>query len=242
MVLVFAVCVGVHLFIVSVQPKCLMVIDELKRKRYRRVALGFALTTFLVPLFSIPWPPIVAIVSSDNDANYGPYDYKCWLSTYRKYTSTSERSNKTVAAVEEALMIHFWGLFVSLFGTISVSYAYIVLYCRSSRLTYHVCAVTCGMISVPIVTALNVASYVIVVVRGHVQEVEILLYVTAISTPLLFFLAGVAFILRLCLIRYVIAIRRRQYTPIAYPPDKDICNITAKVLPQCADSSTGDLD
>ena len=208
-VLVFGGCVGAHLVGVMRRPKCLMVIEELKQKRYRQMTLVYGFTTFLLPLLFVPWPVFVG-------KSYGPYDYKCWLNSTSAYVS-APRNDSTVimTAVNEALLMHAWAVLVALFGTASVSYSYITLYCRSTKLTYHVCAVTCGMMGVLTTTFLNVAAYVVLAVQG--REAVTLLYVTAIWAPLQFILAGVAFMSRSCVVGYV-RFRRRQYTPIGHPP------------------------
>ena len=225
--LVFGACCGIHLIVVTRRMKCLMVIDGLKRQRYMWFVLAFATATFLLPIFFVLGP--IATHS------YGPYDYKCWLKTNYSVESV----------VEEALVMHVWGVLVSVFVVVAVSYAYVNLYCRSSRVTRHVCAVASGMAGFPVVTALNVAVYVSMAVH-HVERIEPLLYVTAIWTPLQFILADLALILRSCIIGCV-RFRRRQYTPIKdsrQPPDNDAQNVEVIVrgLPQCSagDKTSGD--
>ena len=223
--LVFGACGGVHLIIVTRRLKCLMVIDELKRRRYMRLVMVFTLATFLLPFIFVLGPIITQ--------SYGQYDYKCWLK--RDYTASSPN------LVEEVLVMHVWGVLVSVFVMVAVSYAYVTLYCRSSRLTRHVCVVALGMAGFPIVTALNVAVYVAIATH-LVERIEPLLYVTAIWTPLQFILADLALVSRSC-ITVCVHIRRRQYTPIResrQPPDKNAQNaVTARVLPQCsADEET----
>lgn len=228
MAVVFGGCVGTHLIIVTKRLKCLMVIDELKRRRYRRLLFAFIFSTFLLPLLSLPWP------------RYGPYDYKCWLIV----DSGPNNTYFVERVVLEAVVMHIWGVLISVFIIAAVLYAYVTLYCRSSRFTRHVCAVSCGMMGIPIITVLNVTEYVcLAALHLDAEQLEKLFYVSAIWTPLQFILAGLALLTRSSVIIHSARIRRRRYVLIKgsghSAENKSGKSDVARVLPQC---STGTSD
>lgn len=62
--LVIITCIGTHLLILIVQPKCLQVIEEVKLQRYRIILRVYIIAAFLVPFFFLPWPFISGMQSS----------------------------------------------------------------------------------------------------------------------------------------------------------------------------------
>ena len=70
--LVNLVCLGTHLLILTTNPKCLQVINEVKIKRYKIIQNIHFIVSFSVPfIFLVPWPFI--------HDQYGNQLYLCWL-------------------------------------------------------------------------------------------------------------------------------------------------------------------
>ncbi|KAL5506616.1 hypothetical protein EMCRGX_G008299 [Ephydatia muelleri] len=91
-------CTGVQLCLLVRQPKWLMVIDELKRKRHRSILMMYAMVTFVLPLVFLPWPLM--------SHGYGRNDYICYIITYQPHNQ---------ALIEQLLLWYGWAYLVWFF-------------------------------------------------------------------------------------------------------------------------------
>ena len=69
--LVAMTCLGTHLLIMMTQPRCLQVIQDEKKKRYKMLQRIYLVAPFLVPIVFVPWPFI--------STHYGEDGVVCWL-------------------------------------------------------------------------------------------------------------------------------------------------------------------
>ena len=115
-ILVTLICMGIHLFIIMVRPKCLQVIKEVKQKRYKHLQRSYIFATLVVPVLFVPWPFI--------KIKYGENEYLCWLEYNR-----SVYDEPVSYVIGRLLMWHFWAVLVWMFAVAMLLFA-IYRYCR----------------------------------------------------------------------------------------------------------------
>ena len=114
-------CIGFHLLLQMCQPKCFQVIDEVRRKRFRKLAVVYLLFVILVPLLFVFWPFLTW-------AKYGKDGTFCWISD----TAIDPWYVKLV-------LWHIWALLICLF-TLLVSLLVIArLFLRAAKCNADVC-------------------------------------------------------------------------------------------------------
>lgn len=67
-------CISIHLLLQICQPKFLQVIDEVRRRRSKILAIVYLLCAILTPLLFVFWPFLTS--------SYGKDDFYCWISNY----------------------------------------------------------------------------------------------------------------------------------------------------------------
>ena len=119
-VLVIVTCLGIHLFILMTQPKCLRVIKEEKQKRYRRIQKLYLIASFLVPIFFVPWP----FIKTQYMYVYGKNKYLCWLADSINCNSSGITTEYVLGPL---LMWYIWAVLVWVMAvavTVFVFYRY----------------------------------------------------------------------------------------------------------------------
>ena len=126
--LVGLTCLGIHLFILMTQPKCLHVIKEEKQKRYRRIQKLYLIASFLVPIFFVPWPFI------KTQYRYGKDQYLCWLADNINCNSTGITAEYVLGPL---LMWHIWAVFVWVMA-VAVTIFVFYRYCLHRRISKNI--------------------------------------------------------------------------------------------------------
>ena len=98
--LVIIPCFGTYLLIIMVQPKCFLVINEEKQRRYKKLLRLFAAVTFFLPIVYTPWPFI--------NGSYGKNGYICWF-------KAPTINSSPVQLYEPILLFSMWAFMVWLF-------------------------------------------------------------------------------------------------------------------------------
>ena len=135
--LVTLICLGIHLCIIMIHPKCLKVIKEEKQRRHTLLQRSYIFATFTIPLLFVPWPFI--------EMGYGKDEYLCWLASNQP-CNFSDRSVPLL--IVHLLMWHFWAILAWMFAVAVVVVA-IYRYCMhksASNVTtsihsHNVCAI-----------------------------------------------------------------------------------------------------
>ena len=116
--LVTLICLGIHLCIIMIHPKCLKVIKEEKQRRYTLLQRSYIFATFTIPVLIVPWPFMII------ETKYGKDEYLCWLA------SSCISSNATVSyVIGRLLMWHFWAFLAWMFAVAMLVLA-TYRYCR----------------------------------------------------------------------------------------------------------------
>ena len=199
-------CVGFHLIVLKRNPKFLMVIDEVKNRRYRQLIYFYSFVTFVVPLLLLPWPWIK--YKNDEANHYGASEYACWISLYDRNGNCSNLDYFVQGVILQLVLFYFCAF------VIAVSLAFVIL-----SVTFTVCCqisrpcTTNHCVLLP-VTALALGGVIVVEslfavdVRnwnGQVPYVQI--YATVVCIPLFMMLISLLLIARICYVRFV----RRQH-------------------------------
>ena len=116
--LVTLICLGIHLCIIMIHPKCLKVIKEEKQRRNTLLQRSYIFATFTIPVLFVPWPFM------DMEFEYGRDGYLCWL-TYNCNASDSILSY----LLSRLLMWDFW-VYLTWMFTIAVLVLAMYCYCR----------------------------------------------------------------------------------------------------------------
>lgn len=176
-------CVGVHLCLLIRQTKCLMVIDEIKRKRHKKLLLIYALVTFLLPSMFLPWPFL--------DDGYGRNDYTCYI---------IPAGNKGI--IEQLLMWHLWAYLVWFFTMVVIVQVMHTVWCKSvkkSNLTTNSVTLLCIMVVFLFAILINTAVYVVDAAITSEQtdyKYPWLLYTEAVCTSLQVIIATLVLMFR----------------------------------------------
>ena len=138
--LVVLMCIGTHLLMLMTHPKCLRVIKEEKKKRHNILQRFYYTATFLLPVFSVPWPFITI--------KYGKDEYLCWIAD-TPHCNASSASD----IIDRLVMWHIWAVLVWLFAVAVVILAF-YKYCIHQSRTMD--KVKPGVDSIAIITILIV--------------------------------------------------------------------------------------
>ena len=115
--LVNMICIGIHLLLQICPPKCLQVIENEKRKKYKNIILMFLVLETMVPFLFTPWPFI--------HNSYGIDDTVCWISECNFQYRAATRVMKIV-------LLFMWPLLVTSLTLISLFATCIILRLRAS--------------------------------------------------------------------------------------------------------------
>ena len=196
MLFVLVGCIGFHLVLLQQKPKFLMVIDEVKKRRYRNLVISYTLVTLIVPIVFLPWPLVVPSVKL-----YGPSAYICWISQYDENCSYL-----TAGLIEQAALFYVWTVIMT-FMTILIVCAVSVTVCRQvpRRYTTNYCTLlpitACLFIVVLIMDSLFIAVWVIEWKRVQLS-LSWLIYVQVTLPPLFNFYSIIVFFVRICYTKY----------------------------------------
>ena len=207
-VMLFALigCVGFHLGVLKTTPKWLMVIDEVKERRYRQLVIFYSLITFLVPLLTLPFPFILF-----QKNHYGTSEYVCWISLY---SESCTQKYLIEGLIEQGVFFYIWALIIVGILTLVVVFVTVTVYCRSSR------QCTTNHCTVLIVTALILSAVGIIEILFVLDVVDGLLqvpyqaaktYAKAIGFPFFSMFINSTLLARTCYIRYT---RRQRVVPV----------------------------
>ena len=119
--LVTLICLGIHLCIIMIHPKCLKVIKEEKQRRYTLLQRSYIFATFTIPLLFLPWPFI--------RTGYGKDEYFCWLASNHPCNSSDSSVSYLIVHL---LMWHIWAILVWMFA-VAVVVVVICRYCTHSQ-------------------------------------------------------------------------------------------------------------
>ena len=179
MTLIFiTACTGVQLSLLVRQPKCLMVIDELKRKRHRNILMSYAMVTFVLPLMFLPWPFI--------SHGYGRNDYTCYIIPDH--------------IVDQLFLWHVWAYLVWFFTLLVIILVLRTMRCKKlNNLTTNSITLLIIMIVFMLGILMNTAVFVmdaaLTPTRGYC-EYSWLLYTEAIFTSLPMIIISLVLLLR----------------------------------------------
>ena len=200
--LVVVTCIGIDLCLLVRQPKWLMVIVDIKRKRYRTLLVIYILLTFIFPLLFVPWPFVT------HPYGYGSSYYMCWIIPNQCYEHRG--------FLEQLLLWHTWAVGVWLFTMVIV--VIVVLHSmRYRRLTTNSATLFSVMVVFIICILINVAEFIVdAATRMYTvyKYRERLLYVSAIGTPLQVIIASLLLIFRAYRRNLKTAPRRRHYNEL----------------------------
>lgn len=186
-VLAITTCICIHLCLLTRQPKWLLVIGEIKRRRYQKLLFFYIQVTFILPLLFIPWPFVTN--------GYGKSYYMCWIMQQQC------KSGYSYSGVTEQLLL--WHLLAALVWLCTMVIIIFVLYsmrCRSCRkLTTNSATLLGIMAAFLIIIVINVAVFVMdASTRAYHNHVwrKWLLYSSAICTPLLVIIVSLILMIR----------------------------------------------
>ena len=209
MLLALCGCVGFHLIVITKPPKWLMVIDEVKRRRHKKLAILYTSITFIVPILFLPWPFVVP-----KHNQYGPTDYACWISPYDESCNESE-----VGWIEQVALFYFWILITTVTYVVIVTTVFVTLCCRQQRrqCTATSCAVIIDMalmfIAVTILGSIYVADWVIGQ-QKVAQSLPWLLYTRVACIPLVVLLISITMFVRICYTGHICKQDHSLYAPV----------------------------
>ena len=178
-------CVGIHLGLLVRQPKWLMVIDEVKRKRHRTLLVVYVHVTFILPLLLVPWPFMTQ--------GYGRNDYTCYIIPHQAYYMAG--------VIEQLLLWHVWAYLVWIIVMLVILLLLHTMSChRPSSLTTNATTLLCIMAVFLLAILVNTAVFVMDAAITTAQDVYCdylwLVYVEAICTPLQIMIASFVLMFR----------------------------------------------
>ena len=196
MILALIVCIGLHLCIITWNPKWLMVINEEKKRLYRKLTLCYSLVTFLVPLLFVPWP----FFAGGNHNHYGPSDYTCWISEYDENCNNSE-----VGLVEQASLFYLWAFFTALLLAVVVVMVSLILFIQSSRRCTATSCTIIVMAALLVIAAIVMWLLFVYDIKFGQQQVSKLwlVYLQAVCIPSCVTIINVALFVRTCYVGHV---------------------------------------
>ena len=163
-------CFGVHLFIVLLQPKCLMVIDEVKRARQKKLLIVYLVVSFVSPVFFVPWPFMTG--------NYGGADYLCWIA----YVEC--KGGLLSVILDQVLLWHAWAAVFCIFTAIVTVFILFILCQSSGRGNLNMYTMLCFMVVFLIIVVLNIAGAIVAWVDSPSLMTLSLTFAIGICTPL----------------------------------------------------------
>lgn len=202
MILVTAGCIGVHLSILRLQPKCLMVIEEQKNRRYKRLVKFYVIAIFLIPLLPMPFPFVYK--------QYGPSEFLCWISLNDGNCSQSYFQQ---GIIQQATLLYFWALVSAAVLALPLMIVTCTVCCQSSRqcTTNH-----CALLLMSTVWWFAVATleslFVWNIMIGAATVPNAYIYTVVVCIPLFMILISSMLLVRMC---YVQCIHRRYKGPPA---------------------------
>ena len=173
-------CFGVHLLIIVLQPKWLMVIEEVKRRRQKRLLFSYFVIIFGSPVVFVPWPTITG--------NYGNGDFICWIADAQCNIGLSN------VILDQILLWHGWACVACLFTALVTAFILSVLLRSSGRGNCNIYTILCFLIVFLVLVLLNIACAIAVWTQWSAKYLQ---YVNAICTPLGIALVGVVNIIRI---------------------------------------------
>lgn len=190
--LVIIPCFGTYLLIIMLQPKCFMVINEEKQRRYKKLLIFFAVATFFTPILFTPWPFI--------NSSYGRSGYVCW---FKIPTSTSSR----ITLYEPILLFSMWAFMVWLFTVCAVCIAF-YKYCAQGRKGFVSSKTNPSINAVLIILVVFMVSVVLTTsIQSALPGSFPGTFTTAVFTPLSLMISFIAIISQQC---YAIVAQGKQ--------------------------------
>ena len=189
--LVIITCTAIHLLLLVKSPKWLMVIDEVKRRRYGMLIKVYYLATFLVPLLFVPWPFVAQ--------RYGKSYFMCWIIPERISSSVDPYG------IEPLLLLYIEAILVWAF-TMCVIAVVLQKHCCSKTKLFTTNFVTLLSIMVLLLIAIvvNLTNFVVYLFAKSPIVYLAILYISAVGSALPSIIASVFLIVRAC--------KRRQKT------------------------------
>ena len=160
-------CFGVHLFIVVLQPKCLKVIDEVKRVRQKKLLTVYLVVSFISPVLFVPWPFVTG--------NYGSGYFMCWIANVKCKVDLKS------VILDQVFLWHAWACVFSVFTILITAFTLFILCHSSGRGNLNVYAMLCFMTVFLMIVVLNIVSDILIWVKPPTLR---LLLVVAVFTPL----------------------------------------------------------
>eukprot|EP00731_Ephydatia_muelleri_P011731 Em0006g625a len=180
--LVIITCTAIHLLLLVKQPKWLMVIDEIKRRRHRKLLKMYFLVTFLVPLLFVPWPFLTQ--------GYGRSYFVCWI--------ISNQCHEYPHGIEQFLLWHIGAILVWAFTTLVIAVVVHNMGCCSIKnLTTNFATLLSMMVLLLICILTNLANFV--VYYSSIDNPKVyaaLLYPVAVCTALPAIIASIFLMVR----------------------------------------------
>ena len=176
MLFILTGCVGCHLIIIMKPPKCLMVIGEMKMKRYRNLILFYSSITVIVPLLFVPLPFVII------NNHYGPSDYACWISQYDESCNDSD-----VGLIEQAALLYFWALIATITLVVVVIIVLATLLSRTQRKCTATSSALIVLTVVLLITTMAIGSLFVsdlIIGQRRVSTVPWILYTQVTCIPL----------------------------------------------------------
>ena len=187
--LVMLVCIGTHLLILTKPPKCLSVIKEQKRRRYKIIQAVYFIATFFTPVLFVPWSFI--------KITYGKDMYLCWVS---HNCNASHASDIT----DHLFTYYFWAVVVWIFAVAAVSVAF-YRYCLHQptvrhKLKFNTDIIVIIIILTSFIIAVATNSFIFIEVQIKRRSSFPVTILVASVTPLIMMIFALLLIFRLLIV------------------------------------------
>eukprot|EP00731_Ephydatia_muelleri_P011730 Em0006g624a len=198
--LVATTCIGVHLLLLLCQPKCLRVIEEQKRQRYKYFEILYIFLIIFMPLILLPWPFIENL--------YGKTGHLCWIGI-----NGNNSTGVLSGFIEQIVLYYLWSFLVFGFTTI-VTIVIIFTICRHTarKWSANIYTLLCYIVIFVIVNAIGLAIRVCnwMGCSAHSHRLE---HVQSIIFPLRTGLIAAVLLIRVC---YIYRNFRKEYKRLIY--------------------------